>query len=62
MRGGARPGAGRPLFADERRRSLTCRVAPETHDRITAVARETGESVGKTVDFIVEEYFKIAEK
>ncbi len=58
MRGGKRQGAGRPLLSGERRKSLTCRVSPTTHERITLVAAETGESVGKTVDFIVSEYFK----
>lgn len=62
MRGGKRPGAGRPPFSNERRKSMTCRVAVKTYDRIKGVADETGESVGKTVDFIVDEYFKISEK
>ena len=59
MRGGRRPGAGRPLLSKDRRKSMTCRVSAETYDRITSVARETGESVGKTVDFVVDEYFKM---
>lgn len=62
MRGGARPGAGRPLFSDDRRKSMTCRVHPSTYDRLRVVSQETGESLGKTLDFIVEEYFKIPEK
>ena len=58
MRGGARPGAGRPIRGTGNRKSLTCRVSPETHETIKAVAKETGESVGAVIDFIVSEYIK----
>ena len=58
MRGGARPGAGGPIRGTGNRKSLTCRVSPETHETIKAVAKETGESVGAVIDFIVSEYIK----
>ena len=57
-RGGARSGAGRPVRGTGNRKSLACRVSPETHETIRAVAKETGESVGTVVDFIVSEYVK----
>ncbi len=41
--------------------NLTCQVSSETYDRIKAVSDETGEPVGKVLDFIVEEYFKSQE-
>lgn len=58
MRGGKRPGAGRPLFSNEKRQSMTCRVSVSTLDRIKAKAQESGTSIGRTVDTIVEEFFK----
>lgn len=58
MRGGRREGAGRPMLADSARKTIACRVHPSTYDRLRTAADESGQSVGRTLDTIVEEFFK----
>lgn len=59
MRGGKRPGAGRPLLAEEKRKTLNCRVATTTYNRIREEAQKNAISVGQMVDRIVEHYNSI---
>lgn len=58
-RGGARPSAGRhPL--PNKRVILSCRVSPATREKLMAISKETGEGIGCVIDFIVEDYERIA--
>lgn len=58
-RGGARPGAGRPA-PDGRRVTIGAMVKVDTKKRLSSWAKETGMSVGKMIDFVVEDYERLA--
>lgn len=57
MWGGARPGAGRKAKGDKRV-VLSCRVTPQTRDKVLAIAGEMGVGVGNVLDFVLEDYEK----
>lgn len=59
-RGGTRPNAGRPPLPNKRV-LLSCRVSPATRGKLVAISKETGEGIGRVIDFIVEDYERIAE-
>lgn len=57
-RGGKREGAGRPKI-ERARKTLSCRVKPETLDFLEEEKERTQKSLGEIVDEAVEEYKKI---
>ena len=49
-RGGARPGAGRPLTGAAKRVPISCRVTPETAERIRQFKAEKDFALGRFLD------------
>jgi hypothetical protein len=55
MRGGRRPGAGRPT-KENKRVQLSISVAPETRDWLRDQSAEQGETIGRIVDMCIESF------
>lgn len=55
-RGGSRPGSGRKKIAtDKKRVVLSCRVAPQTMEKIKALCQQQDVKVGVLLDEIIGE-------
>lgn len=59
MRGGKRPGAGRPAVRQEGKRvQLSISVSSETREWLREAAEQMGERMGEVVDSLVQHYRK----
>lgn len=62
MRGGKRPGAGRPAIGDNKRVQMSCLLAPKTKEWLLQQSAEQGVSTGKIIDVCVESFIELAER
>ena len=57
MRGGKRPGAGRPFIAPESKKvQMTITITPGTRDWMRQMAAEQGLTTGEILDLLIESY------
>lgn len=61
MRGGRRPGAGRPT-KENKRVQMSCLLAPKTKEWLLQQSAEQGVSTGKIIDVCVESFIELAER